>query len=334
MTKRLLDRLFEPEAGPQAEAQHELRLPTLDKRASLYLRAVHEKNDFTHDEYASARSRILDAMAANIAGNMEDTISDPIVVPPFKPIEDAKGHLFQSHESARTSVNLEAALLSGVVRARASIRTEITGELNLAQPQSALSQKPIVANSAAWKRSKRTISICTAAGLAAVIALFLVTTIPTGRFTTNPSLLESQVAVQSLPQKTEIQSVFQGGPKQVETTSAPLGAQPALSDIRKVVPTNQIDADEIADLVKRGRELVAARDILTARLVLKRAAEAGDASAALELGATYDPIVLQEYSDMTIASDIAEARAWYLTARELGSAEASKRLERLPGAVR
>jgi hypothetical protein len=36
--------------------------------------------------------------------------------------------------------------------------------------------------------------------------------------------------------------------------------------------------------------------------------------------------------DLTVASDVAMARAWYLRAKELGSDEASKRLERLSGA--
>jgi hypothetical protein len=39
-------------------------------------------------------------------------------------------------------------------------------------------------------------------------------------------------------------------------------------------------------------------------------------------------------SEMTIAPDIAMARAWYQTAKELGSVEASKRLDRLLGADR
>ena len=59
----------------------------------------------------------------------------------------------------------------------------------------------------------------------------------------------------------------------------------------------QLGPDQIADLLKRGGELIAAGDISLARLVLKRAAEAGHASAALELGGTYDPFVVKELTD-------------------------------------
>ena len=59
----------------------------------------------------------------------------------------------------------------------------------------------------------------------------------------------------------------------------------------------QLGPDQIADLLKRGGELIAAGDISLARLVLKQAAEAGNASAALELGATYDPFVVKELID-------------------------------------
>ena len=65
----------------------------------------------------------------------------------------------------------------------------------------------------------------------------------------------------------------------------------------EVTSMQLLDPDQIAGLLKRGGELMAAGDISLARLVLKRAAEAGIASAALELGATYDPFVIKELTD-------------------------------------
>jgi hypothetical protein len=133
------------------------------------------------------------------------------------------------------------------------------------------------------------------------------------------------------------EALFPTAPKQVETTVAPAQMQRKSGGdilIERVPPANEVDTEKSPDLLKRGRELVGARDFPAARSVLKRAAEAGDASAALELGATYDPIILKEYSGMTVVPDIAQARTWYQTARKLGSAEASKRLEMLEGAIR
>jgi hypothetical protein len=91
----------------------------------------------------------------------------------------------------------------------------------------------------------------------------------------------------------------------------------------------QLDRDEIADLVRRGEAFIVTGDLAAARLLLQRAAEAGDARAALTLAGTYDPIVLEKLGLMGFASDIGKARSWYERAREFGSAEAPRRLEML-----
>src|SRR5262245_21626662 len=57
-------------------------------------------------------------------------------------------------------------------------------------------------------------------------------------------------------------------------------------------PIRRLDREEIAILLKRGEQLVAAGDYGSARLVLQRAAEAGDVNAAFALATTYDPIQL------------------------------------------
>jgi hypothetical protein len=129
-------------------------------------------------------------------------------------------------------------------------------------------------------------------------------------------------------------------------------------------PKRKLSDKEIATLVERGRKLAVAGDIHNARVVLQHAAEAGNATAALELGATYDPMELK--SDALVKSpsaalsvaarapavdssanierkasagyierravlpDIAMARTWYQKAKDLGSPEAAGRLERLP----
>jgi hypothetical protein len=63
---------------------------------------------------------------------------------------------------------------------------------------------------------------------------------------------------------------------------------------KEATSMDQLDPEQIAGLLKRGRELIAAGDVALARLVLKRGAEAGNASAALQLGTTYDPFVIRE----------------------------------------
>jgi hypothetical protein len=89
------------------------------------------------------------------------------------------------------------------------------------------------------------------------------------------------------------------------------------------------DPVAIGLMVQRGREFLAHGDLSAARTVFRRAAEDGDANAALAMGATYDPIEFQVRGIRGTKSDIGEARRWYETARRLGSPEASQRLQAL-----
>ena len=94
-------------------------------------------------------------------------------------------------------------------------------------------------------------------------------------------------------------------------------------------PLRRLDREEIADLLKRGEEFVAAGNLGPARLALRRAAEAGDPHAAFVLATTYDPILLETRRVIGVVPDIAMARAWYEKAKEFGSTDASLRLELL-----
>jgi hypothetical protein len=90
-------------------------------------------------------------------------------------------------------------------------------------------------------------------------------------------------------------------------------------------PPPRAIGEQIALWVKRGEDFTAAGDFASARLVFQRAAEAGDAKAALMLAETYDPNILRA----GVAPDTAMARLWYEKAKDLGSPEAQRRLERL-----
>jgi TPR repeat protein len=64
-------------------------------------------------------------------------------------------------------------------------------------------------------------------------------------------------------------------------------------------------------------------DIASARLSFKRAANVGAAQAALELGMTFDAVILAQRGALSIVPDVSQARAWYDMAIKLGSTEAS-----------
>jgi hypothetical protein len=92
---------------------------------------------------------------------------------------------------------------------------------------------------------------------------------------------------------------------------------------------HRLDPNEIASSLKRADDLIASGDLAAARLVLRRAANAGDARAAMTLAGTYDPAVLEKLGVHGFVPDVAMARAWYEKAKKFGSAEASQRLELL-----
>jgi hypothetical protein len=91
----------------------------------------------------------------------------------------------------------------------------------------------------------------------------------------------------------------------------------------------QMDRDELAFLVRRGEIFINSGDVAAARLMLQRAAEAGDVHAALALASTFDPNTIQELGIQGLAADEAMARLWYERAAQFGSPEAPQRLQQL-----
>jgi hypothetical protein len=92
-----------------------------------------------------------------------------------------------------------------------------------------------------------------------------------------------------------------------------------------------LDPEEIELLMKQGEQFIAAGDVVTARIVFQRAAEAGNANAAMALGATYDPTVLAKLGVVGMGAEVEKARSWYQKAEDLGSPDARGRLDVLAG---
>jgi TPR repeat protein len=287
------------------EHPDKLHPPTIDERVNIYLRAVYGKRDFSLKEYSDARNVILDAMAADIASKSEIRVPeqpwDSSRTPKGAPVSPS----FEYQHSYESESALSRALEDSVEykSSYASIAYQRSYEpVELAR---AIGNTRIALNSQSSvalpvrKIVKRSISICAAAAVAAVVAVVLIRLLPTAWFAADPN---SRVAADA---------VSSAAPGVVDTVAA-------------------LDPEEIAGLVKRGRELIAKGEISAARLVLRRAAEAGNAPAALALGATYDPIFLEKPGIRDFFPDIAMARAWYHKAKDLGSAEAARRLELRP----
>ena len=82
-------------------------------------------------------------------------------------------------------------------------------------------------------------------------------------------------------------------------------------------PSKTLDAETLAALMTRAKSLLALGDIAAARLLLERAANAQDATAAFLLAQTYDPAVLGVRDTRSITAEPVMARDWYRKAASL-----------------
>jgi hypothetical protein len=136
--------------------------------------------------------------------------------------------------------------------------------------------------------------------------------------------VRSNTMVAMAPSRDDINTAYQGALQ----GRAPVATPPAA--IATPAPTvRRLDPDELATLMTRAKGLLEAGDIPPARLLLERAADAQEPTAALLLAQTYDPAVLGTQDARNIIPDIALARTWYQRAVQLGSAEAQRRLTQM-----
>jgi hypothetical protein len=108
----------------------------------------------------------------------------------------------------------------------------------------------------------------------------------------------------------------------------PAPAPAAKAPARALTPEDKARAER---LLARGEEHLSGGNVAAARDFFERAADAGLATAAIRLAATYDPVELRRAHAQGIVADAAIARRWYERARELGAPEAVERLARLGG---
>jgi hypothetical protein len=96
-----------------------------------------------------------------------------------------------------------------------------------------------------------------------------------------------------------------------------------------VSATSTANSQDVKLLIDRGNQFFETGDVISARILFTRAANAGDATAAVASGATYDPIVLADRGVRGVAADLGKARSWYERAKEMGSPEGPRRLQML-----
>ena len=142
--------------------------------------------------------------------------------------------------------------------------------------------------------------------------------------------VRSVTTVAVTPTREEITTAYQSAlQSRAPAATAPAAAVPVAAPPVAAAPARRLDADELAALMKRAKGLIAIGDIASARLLLERAADAQEASAALLLAQTYDPAVLGAQDTRSITPDPAAARTWYQKAAQLGSLDARQRLAQM-----
>jgi hypothetical protein len=142
--------------------------------------------------------------------------------------------------------------------------------------------------------------------------------------------VRSVTTVAVTPTREEITTAYQSAlQSRAPAATAPAAAVPVVAPPVAASPARRLDADELAALMKRAKGLIEIGDIASARLLLERAADAQEASAALLLAQTYDPVVLGAQDTRSITPDPAAARTWYQKAAQLGSSDATQRLAQM-----
>ncbi len=120
---------------------------------------------------------------------------------------------------------------------------------------------------------------------------------------------------------TELQPVpdLEGGMGENKQADSEIKAAP------DVPPT--LGSQAVKLLTEQGRRLFEAGDVVAARVLFNRAANAGDAAAAIAMGTTYDPASLRNHGVLGIVGDREKARMWYDSAKRLGAPQSLRQPE-------
>ena len=226
-------------------------------------------------------------------------------------------------------------------------RAMVKLQRQLALDPDAVPEPPVDDIQSLWPMALR---LCAVAGVAAAVA-WAVISLPGTRLLRHDAVradVQVPPPIADTPKQDPLRTpaaaglLLQHGLSEANASPAPIEAMPAAAPAPQPTiapPSNDVAAapavslslapDEIAMLLKRGKDAFSTGDLAAARLLLRRAAEGGSAEAALALGATFDPLIIRRLGAIGAAPDAAQARQWYQKAVALGSTTASQPLAQL-----
>ena len=134
-------------------------------------------------------------------------------------------------------------------------------------------------------------------------------------------------------ESTPTRKVDEIAPGPVATNQSTGASSTALQERRELAitapPLQDVDRAQAERLVARGDQYSAQGNMVIARQYYLRAADLGDARAALKLAETYDPNEIKRFNAVGIAANPAQAKRWYQRAADLGAPDAERKLRRL-----
>jgi hypothetical protein len=329
-----------------------LPIPSLEERARLFLRAIHGESDFRSSDHSEARNTILNAMAADIAAKSNIGLPEepsvkpvaPIVKSPYRPAPNVAKSTTRFEEDQPTYPDIEDAQISSTFEdrpapLRAAARREHSVQMSRAPLEVALSPPAprAYASMATRERvpgarlgeslppfpaptrkpARRRLFIWGAA-LSTFAGLCVLGGLAFYQTATRSVAVTEQSTRGGVPAAGPPDSTIYGANSRGPAADAQLSSRSFLSRDRP--------APKYLD---RARTVIAAGDIEAVRIALNRMIESGNASAAVDLGSTYDPNILDALGVRNLPADVAKARVWYQRAQQMGSPDAAGLLESL-----
>jgi hypothetical protein len=325
----------------------QLPVPGLADRARLFLRAVQGERDFTRSEHADAEDVILQAMAADIASRSEHDGTEESWVDPrdarteagarFAPV--AMSVRFEDYESSLAKIDeslpplpsaldwQEPQLSSDHLRYEAQARATQMARAAHYEPRTsatvaaAMRVRPVrdsgpLPSSRATKHNSRRrnvvwgTALSLSAGLCVLIGLMLypVQNVTRSDLRTARSEPTFEAAAPIAPQLNRVGSSDITNPVVSPPVGAPsqvFGATSPVYDVAPAAPKAELSK---TGFVEQARAVIASGNIEASRAVLSNLVDGGNASAAVIIGATYDPNMLDALGGQNLPPDIAKAR--------------------------
>jgi hypothetical protein len=350
------------ESAHSGESFGQLPVPNLEERARLFLRAVHGERDIANGEHAEAQSTILDGMAADIAAKSDSGMTEEawerppgpeidfgerpgtivaaamgaprfeVHQPTFAEIEDSPRQFRsaieerQQHETAFAPQQYAARLTSSEARHSSPVRASVSMASARPTLEARMSNSLAPSPAPTHKPANRRVFVWGAA-LSIFAGLCVLGGLALYQMASEPTLVTARSAAGDTPEADEPSLPYQFDRIRPDDKRAAFGSEPSPAGLG-VLPAPNVERSKAA-LIERARTVIAAGDIQSVRAALSKLVEGGHASAAVDLGSTYDPNVLDALGIRNFPADVAKARVWYQRAQQMGAPEAVGLLEGL-----